>query len=202
MGRASARRSKTHSGTLSMVAGAAAAFGSAVVAVGLVAADASTLQVSTASARPATVQANERFAARRKAAALSARAGESFIWPVSGAVTGQFGEPRSGHIHDGIDIPTAMGTPIKAAQDGRVVMREVQAGYGNYTCLAHEDLLTCYGHQSRFRSKLGARVNRGEVIGYVGNSGNAPAVHLHFEVRRGVKPWGKPLDPMRYLPPG
>jgi len=174
-----------------------------VVAVGLVAADAGTLQVSTASVGLADLSANARLAAARKREAVPARADDdSFIWPVRGAVTGQFNEPRSGHFHDGIDIPTAMGTPIRAAKAGRVVMREEQAGYGKYTCLAHGKLLTCYGHQSRFNTRVGARVKRGQVIGYVGNSGNAPAIHLHFEVRRGAKPWGKPLDPMRFLPRG
>jgi murein DD-endopeptidase MepM/ murein hydrolase activator NlpD len=91
------------------------------------------------------------------------------------------------------------GTPIRAAAPGRVVLREVQQGYGRYTCIAHRKITTCYGHQSRFHTKLGARVRRGQVIGYVGNSGDTAAYHLHFEVRRGTRPWGKPMNPLRLL---
>jgi murein DD-endopeptidase MepM/ murein hydrolase activator NlpD len=121
-------------------------------------------------------------------------------WPVHGAITGAFGEARSGHMHEGIDVPEPPGTPIRAAAPGKVVMREVQDGYGNYTCIAHRTVTTCYGHQSRFGVHLGERVRRGQVIGYVGNTGDSPAFHLHFEVRRGTKPWGKAVNPVKRLP--
>ena len=123
------------------------------------------------------------------------------IWPVRGAVTGQFGEPRGGREHDGIDIPVGEGTPIRAALDGVVVMREWQDGYGNYTCVAHSGgFSTCYAHQSRFRVEQGARVRRGEVIGLVGDTGSSSTPHLHFEVRSGREPWGAPLNPLKRLP--
>lgn len=122
-------------------------------------------------------------------------------WPVHGAVTGRFGELRAGHTHEGIDIPMPAGTPIRAAGSGKVVMREVQDGYGKYTCVAHRTITTCYGHQSRFHTEMGAEVGRGELIGYVGDSGNAAGfTHLHFEVRRGKQPWGTPVSPRRFLP--
>jgi murein DD-endopeptidase MepM/ murein hydrolase activator NlpD len=121
-------------------------------------------------------------------------------WPLHGAVTGRFGEPRGGHMHEGIDIPMPAGTPIAAAGSGEVVMREVEDGYGDYTCVAHVRITTCYAHQSRFRTQLGDEVEQGEVIGEVGASGNAPVTHLHFEVRRGTKPWGKSVNPLKYLP--
>jgi murein DD-endopeptidase MepM/ murein hydrolase activator NlpD len=121
-------------------------------------------------------------------------------WPLHGKITGRFGELRAGHVHEGIDIPMPEGTPIRAAGDGKVVLREVQQGYGNYTCIAHRTITTCYGHQSKFRTKLGAHVHRGEVIGEVGSTGDTSATHLHFEVRRGTKPWGKPMNPKRFLP--
>jgi murein DD-endopeptidase MepM/ murein hydrolase activator NlpD len=121
-------------------------------------------------------------------------------WPLRGGVTGQFGEQRGGHVHAGLDVPMPIGTPIKAAGSGRVVMREVQDGYGNYTCIAHVKITTCYAHQSRFRTKLGARVERGDVIGYVGDTGSSSTPHLHFEVRRGTQAWGEPVDPAKYLP--
>jgi murein DD-endopeptidase MepM/ murein hydrolase activator NlpD len=128
------------------------------------------------------------------------RASDDLAWPLHGKVTGTFGESRGGHPHEGVDIPMPVGTPIKAAANGRVIMREVQSGYGKYTCVAHRTITTCYAHQSRFATKLGARVRRGHVIGYVGNTGDTTAYHLHFEVRRGTRPWGTPVDPAKYLP--
>jgi murein DD-endopeptidase MepM/ murein hydrolase activator NlpD len=121
-------------------------------------------------------------------------------WPLRGGVTGRFGEQRGGHEHAGIDVPMPIGTPIRAAGSGRVVMREDEAGYGNYTCIAHVRISTCYAHQSRFRVDLGDRVRRGQVIGFVGDTGSSSTPHLHFEVRRGTQPWGTPTDPMKHLP--
>jgi murein DD-endopeptidase MepM/ murein hydrolase activator NlpD len=136
------------------------------------------------------------------AAPRRARA-SGLIWPVRGAITGRFGEQRGGHRHAGIDIPIADGTPIRAALDGVVVMREWQDGYGNYTCLAHAGgFVTCYAHQSRFRVKQGAKVSQGEVIGFVGDTGTSDTAHLHFEVRSGRAPWGEPQDPLKRLPRG
>ena len=139
-------------------------------------------------------------AARHAAHERAMRPSDNLTWPLHGKVTGRFGESRGGRPHEGIDIPMPSGTPIRAAASGRVVMREWQDGYGKYTCVAHRTLTTCYGHQSRFATKLRAEVRRGEVIGYVGNSGNSGAIHLHFEVRRGTRPWGKSMNPARFLP--
>ncbi|HEX8067228.1 MAG TPA: M23 family metallopeptidase [Thermoleophilaceae bacterium] len=127
---------------------------------------------------------------------------DELAWPLHGEVTGRFGELRGGHEHAGIDIPRPVGTPIRAAGDGTVTMREEQDGYGRYTCVAHERFSSCYAHQSRFRVRDGARVRRGQVIGYVGDSGTSSSPHLHFEVRRGRRPWGRPVDPTRHLPRG
>ena len=103
-------------------------------------------------------------------------------------------------MHAGIDIPMPAGAPIRAASAGTVVMRESSDGYGKYTCIAHRRITTCYAHQSRFRTTHGATVRRGQVIGYVGDTGNSGTTHLHFEVRRGTRPWGEPVDPARFLP--
>jgi murein DD-endopeptidase MepM/ murein hydrolase activator NlpD len=137
-------------------------------------------------------------AARRRALAL--RPSDELTWPLKGTVTGTFGELRAGHTHEGLDIPMPAGTPIRAAASGRVIMRELQDGYGKYTCIAHRRITTCYGHQSRFATRVGARVRRGQVIGYVGNTGATSAYHLHFEVRRGTRPWGTPVNPAKFLP--
>ena len=142
----------------------------------------------------------KRIAARARI--LATIPSDDISWPLHGEITGRFGEARPGHFHEGIDIPQPAGTPIRAASAGRVVMREEQLGYGKYTCVAHVTITTCYGHQSRFGTKLGAEVERGEVIGYVGNTGDTAFNHLHFEVRQGTRPWGKPMNPLKFLPRG
>ncbi|MEA2157127.1 MAG: hypothetical protein QOE11_3267 [Solirubrobacteraceae bacterium] len=123
----------------------------------------------------------------------------SMIWPVNGPIVGAFGEQRPGHIHAGIDIAVPMGTPIHAADDGRVVLMQgvgASGGYGNYTCVQHSaSLSTCYAHQSQFGTSLGASVNKGQVIGLVGNTGHSFGPHLHFEVRVN----GVPVQPLGYL---
>ncbi|MEA2289814.1 MAG: hypothetical protein QOD55_1811 [Solirubrobacteraceae bacterium] len=119
-----------------------------------------------------------------------------FVWPVNGPITGSFGEQRPGHLHAGIDIAAPGGTPIRAAGTGRVVLLGWTGGYGNYTCVQHtQSLSTCYAHQSRYGTSMGATVSQGEVIGYVGNTGNSFGDHLHFEVRVG----GAPTSPLGYL---
>ncbi|HEV2999495.1 MAG TPA: peptidoglycan DD-metalloendopeptidase family protein [Solirubrobacteraceae bacterium] len=125
------------------------------------------------------------------------RAGSgAMIWPVNGPITGVFGEARPGHMHAGLDIAAPEGTPIRAAQSGRVVLLGWTGGYGNYTCVQHGgSLSTCYAHQSRYGTSMGASVSQGQVIGYVGNTGHSFGAHLHFEVRVN----GSPVNPMGYL---
>jgi murein DD-endopeptidase MepM/ murein hydrolase activator NlpD len=118
------------------------------------------------------------------------------IWPLNGPVTGSFGEARPGHMHAGIDISVAEGTPIRAADSGRVALMGWVGGYGNYTCVQHTgSLSTCYAHQSSFATSNGANVSQGQVIGYSGNTGNSTGPHLHFETRIN----GTPVDPLGYL---
>jgi len=118
------------------------------------------------------------------------------IWPVNGPITGAFGEQRPGHIHAGIDIAAPGGTPIRAADSGRVVLLGWTGGYGNYTCVQHtQSMSTCYAHQSRYGTSMGANVRQGQVIGYVGNTGHSFGDHLHFEVRLN----GVPTQPLNYL---
>jgi murein DD-endopeptidase MepM/ murein hydrolase activator NlpD len=122
----------------------------------------------------------------------------SMIYPVNGPITSLFG-PRWGRLHAGIDISASEGTPIRAADTGRVVLMQgtgASGGYGNYTCVQHgASLSTCYAHQSRFGTSLGASVNKGQVIGAVGNTGHSFGAHLHFETRVN----GTPVNPMAYL---
>jgi murein DD-endopeptidase MepM/ murein hydrolase activator NlpD len=87
--------------------------------------------------------------------------------------------------HRGVDYAAPTGTPIRAAGDGKVLFRGVQGGYGNTIILQHgSNITTLYGHMSRFgNARAGARVNQGDVIGYVGSSGLATGPHLHYEYR-------------------
>jgi murein DD-endopeptidase MepM/ murein hydrolase activator NlpD len=133
-------------------------------------------------------------AQRQNAGDLPIRRGSgSMIWPVNGQITGAFGEQRPG------DIAAAQGTPIHAADDGRVVLMQgigASGGYGNYSCVQHTTTLsTCYAHQSRFGTSIGRSVGKGEIIGYVGNTGHSFGAHLHFEVRVN----GAPVQPLGYL---
>jgi murein DD-endopeptidase MepM/ murein hydrolase activator NlpD len=128
------------------------------------------------------------------------RAGSgSLIWPVNGPITGVFGEQRPGHLHTGLDIAVPEGTPIRAADSGTVSLIQgvgASGGYGNFTCISHSSsLATCYAHQSRFGTSMGARVSKGQIMGYVGNTGHSFGAHLHFEVRVN----GTPVNPMSYL---
>ncbi|HYI35087.1 MAG TPA: peptidoglycan DD-metalloendopeptidase family protein [Thermoleophilaceae bacterium] len=119
----------------------------------------------------------------------------NLIYPTNGSFTSPFGS-RWGRLHAGIDIAAPVGTPIRAADSGRVAIAGMTGGYGNYTCIQHSgSMSTCYGHQSRIGVSVGQSVSQGQVIGAVGNTGNSTGPHLHFEVRIG----GNPVDPMGYL---
>jgi murein DD-endopeptidase MepM/ murein hydrolase activator NlpD len=121
--------------------------------------------------------------------------GSGLIWPVRGPVSSGFGM-RWGRMHQGIDITAGTGTPIRAAKAGTVTFAGTMGGYGNCVIVTHAGgLSTLYGHQSRMAVSGGA-VSQGQVIGYVGSTGNSTGPHLHFETRVG----GTPQNPMRYLP--
>jgi murein DD-endopeptidase MepM/ murein hydrolase activator NlpD len=124
----------------------------------------------------------------------------SLIWPVNGPITSQFCERRAWEAcHPGIDIGVPAGTPIRAAAAGKVVLMQsagASGGYGNFTCVQHTSTMsTCYAHQSRFATSLGASVAQGQVIGYSGCTGLCFGDHLHFEVRIN----GAVTNPLNYL---
>jgi peptidoglycan DL-endopeptidase CwlO len=126
--------------------------------------------------------------------------GGGMVWPVNGPITSPFCERRSWEsCHPGIDIGVPSGTPIRAAAAGRVALLQsagASGGYGNFTCIQHSgSLSTCYAHQSRFGTSMGANVGKGQVIGYVGCTGLCFGDHLHFEVRVN----GAVTNPMAYL---
>ncbi len=117
------------------------------------------------------------------------------IWPVRGPINSPFGQ-RWGRLHAGIDIGVPTGTPVRAADAGRVVLSGPTGGYGNYMCIQHtRSLSTCYAHNSRLGARKGDRVRQGQVIARAGSTGNSTGPHLHFETRVN----GTPVNPRRYL---
>jgi len=133
---------------------------------------------------------------RKDKETLGRGAGGPFLWPASGTVSSSFG-PRGNAHHDGIDIAAPEGTPVRAALDGTVAYVGVLRGYGKVVILAHQDgLTTVYAHHSRNLVKHGARVRRGAVIAFVGQTGRTTGPNLHFEVRKD----NRARDPMAFLP--
>jgi murein DD-endopeptidase MepM/ murein hydrolase activator NlpD len=123
------------------------------------------------------------------------------MWPIEGRVGSSFGsreDPINGEgaFHSGMDIDAPYGTPVRAAADGNVAEAEMAAGYGREIVLNHgHDVSTVYGHLSAMAVTPGQHVTRGQVIGYVGQSGRATGPHLHYEVRVHKIP----VNPHKYL---
>jgi len=123
------------------------------------------------------------------------------IWPIEGPVTSSFGEREDpfngeGAFHAGIDISAQYGSPVRAAADGEVTGQSMGSGYGRQVVLDHgHDVLTVYGHLSSVAVLGGQHVVRGQVIGYVGQSGRSTGPHLHYEVRV----HNVPVNPHKYL---
>jgi murein DD-endopeptidase MepM/ murein hydrolase activator NlpD len=123
------------------------------------------------------------------------------LWPIEGQVTGSFGEridPFNGEgaFHSGVDIGSSYGHPIVAPADGVVTLTDTMGGYGKTIMIDHGNgISTRYGHLSGFAVTAGQKVQRGDVIGYVGESGRSTGPHLHYEVRIN----DTPVNPYKYL---
>jgi len=124
-------------------------------------------------------------------------------WPVRGWITSEYGERISpytgevGSVHQGVDIANKLGSPIVAAADGMVLYAAwTPGGYGKMVEIAHGyGYSTRYGHCSRLRVTAGQRVRRGEVIAYLGATGNATGPHVHYEIRL----YGVPVAPRPFM---
>jgi murein DD-endopeptidase MepM/ murein hydrolase activator NlpD len=129
--------------------------------------------------------------------ALALREAElRFAWPVAGRVSSSFGW-RGGKRHEGVDIPAKRGTPVRAAEAGRVIHSGTLGAYGKVVIIKHAGRYsTVYAHNQQNRVRKGRFVEKGDVIASVGKTGNASGTHLHFEVRRDRIAH----DPLRYLP--
>ena len=120
----------------------------------------------------------------------SANGDGSFSWPMQGRILSNYGSKAGGGRNDGINIAASQGDPIRAAADGVVSYSGNDLkSYGNLTLIKHDNgYVTAYAHAERFVVGRGDHVARGQVIGYVGETGDVRAPQLHFEIRRGVKP--------------
>lgn len=121
-----------------------------------------------------------------------------FLWPVPNfyRVSSHFG-PRGRRHHDGIDIPAPSGTPIIASDTGVVIYSDNGIrGYGNMIVIAHgDDIFTVYAHNRKNKVDKGDRVEKGQVIALVGNTGRSTGPHVHYEIR--VK--NRVRNPAQYL---
>ncbi len=120
-----------------------------------------------------------------------------FTEPAQGVLTSAYGE-RWGRSHNGIDIGGEDGSNILAADGGTISFAGWVDGYGNYLTIDHGNgFETAYAHCSQLLVTQGEAVSQGQVIAYMGNTGNSTGPHLHFEVKReGV--FQDPLDYVLY----
>ena len=100
-------------------------------------------------------------------------------------------------FHAGLDFTASQGTPIYATANGVVKEADYNAGgYGNHVIINHGyGYETLYGHMYRIKARVGQKIKRGEVIGYVGNTGKSTGPHCHYEVHKS----GQPVDPVYYF---
>ena len=123
------------------------------------------------------------------------------LWPIEGRVASSFGEREDpingeGAFHAGMDIDAPSGTPVRAAGDGDIAGASMVNGYGREVVIDHgHDLRTIYGHLLSIAVLPGQHVTRGQVIGYVGQTGRATGPHLHYEVRI----HNVPVNPHKFL---
>jgi len=123
------------------------------------------------------------------------------VMPVKGYPSGHYGyrtDPFTAErdFHPGMDISAPLGTKVIATADGLILFAGRESGYGRLVSIEHKfGVSTRYGHLHRILVKKGQRVNRNDVIGYVGSTGRATGPHLHYEVRLN----GQPLNPLRFF---
>lgn len=137
-----------------------------------------------------------RGGSRAAAAEFNQPAPDIWLLPVkSYDVSSTYGQ-RWGTLHAGIDLAAREGTPITAAAAGVVALCKWNGGYGYAVEINHGGgVTTVYGHSSALKCKEGQKVQAGDLIALVGNTGNSYGAHLHFEVRQG----GTAIEPMAFM---
>ena len=112
----------------------------------------------------------------------------SLIVPLDGIVSSRFGPRTPTDIvsanHAGIDIAANEGTQFIAAMEGMVTYVSSEGGYGNHLWVQKDDVATIYAHCSNIFVNEGDYISQGQIIGEVGQTGNATGPHLHFEIRK------------------
>ncbi len=123
------------------------------------------------------------------------------IMPAAGWISSVYGhrnDPFTGAwvMHWGLDISTNTGNPIMATADGIVIKVETDRYLGKNVTISHGNgYTTVYGHMSNFAVKVGQKVKRRDIIGYIGQTGKAAGPHVHYEVFKD----GKRIDPRNFL---
>jgi murein DD-endopeptidase MepM/ murein hydrolase activator NlpD len=155
--------------------------------------------------RAAAERRRARARASRARAASRKRSGAVLMRPVDTYITSPYGmrlHPifRYWRLHDGTDFGGSCGTPVRAAASGKVLAVYYNSGYGKRVIISHgylrgSSVSTSYNHLSAYSTYSGQRVRRGEVIGFIGNTGFSTGCHLHFMVFRN----GRTTDPMNWL---
>ena len=102
---------------------------------------------------------------------------------------------KSWRMHNGMDFTSPKGTPIFASGNGTIKKAHRSATFGKVVYIDHGyGYVTIYAHMSKIKARKGQKVKRGDVIGYVGNTGRSAAAHLHYEVHKN----GRPVNPIYY----
>lgn len=121
--------------------------------------------------------------------------------PCRGFISSYYGyrrDPFTGRraFHAGVDIVSRYGAPVRVTADGVVYQVGYNRGLGRFVKVRHRHgFVTIYGHLRKYVVRRGERVKKGEIIGYVGNTGRSTGPHLHYEIKR----WGRSLNPIRFI---
>ncbi|MAP25132.1 MAG: peptidase M23 [Rickettsiales bacterium] len=121
-----------------------------------------------------------------------------FKKPVTnGQIISRYGIKKGGIVNDGINIKAPLNTPVKAAENGRVVYTgQSIKSFGNLVLIKHKrGWVTAYAHLSKITAKENMEIKRGQVLGMVGKTGFVNSPQLHFEIRKGRKTY----DPLNYI---
>ena len=145
---------------------------------------------------------------RKAMSDLPPAAGQAFekvrgrlAWPVSGKITARFGQARGGGLKwNGVMIEAARGTVVNALYDGRVAYADWLPGMGLLIIVDHGGYMSLYAHNEQLYKAVGARVEGGEAIATVGDTGGRSQPGLYLEIRRGAKaidpvPWFRRPSP-------
>jgi len=121
--------------------------------------------------------------------------------PCQGYISSYYGfrrDPFTGKraFHAGIDIVGRYGAPVRATADGVVYRVGYQKGLGRYVKIRHHHgYITVYGHLCKYVVRRGEKVKKGDIIGYLGNTGRSTGPHVHYEIRY----WGRPINPLKFI---